>query len=40
MTTRESRFFMAHTLELNFSDIIKKLPNTCGATVAVFAIMR
>ena len=28
MTTREFRFFMAYTLELNFSHIIEKLPNT------------
>jgi len=29
-----------YTLELNFSHIIKKLPNTCCVTVAVFIVMR
>jgi len=40
MTTIEFRFFMAYTLELNFSHIIKKLPNTCRVTVAVFVVTR
>jgi len=39
MTTREFRFFMAYTLELNFSHIIEKLPNTCCVTVAIFIVM-
>jgi len=38
MTTTEFRFFMAYTLELNFGHIIKKLPNTCCSTVAVFVV--
>ena len=31
-------YFVAYTLELNFSHIIKKLPNTCCATVAVIIV--
>ena len=40
MSTTEFRLFIAYTLELNFSHIIKKLPNTCCVTVAVFVVMR
>ena len=41
MTTTRFRFFIAYTLELiNFSHIVKKLPNTCCVTVAVFLVTR